>query len=128
MYEQDPAIYLHGHGNIFAALETALEGKVTGDNISITLKPEEAYGYRNELPTQRVPIKHLVPNRKSRRRDVFQLETDRGHQNVVILKVGKFNIDVDFNHPLAGKTLRFEIEVGNIRNATQDELDHGHAR
>jgi FKBP-type peptidyl-prolyl cis-trans isomerase SlyD len=125
--EHDPVLYLHGQGSIFAALEAALEGKVSGDTISITLEPEQAYGHRRDSPTQRIPIKHLIPNRKPRKGDVFQVETDHGHQNVIIMKVGKFNVDVDFNHPLAGKTLRFEIEVGNIRDATSEELDHGHA-
>ena len=125
--EHDPVMYLHGQGNIFTALETALEGKISGDNVSVTLEPEQAYGIRKELPSQRIPIKHLMPKRKPRKGDVFQVATDKGNQNVVILKVGKFNVDVDFNHPLAGKTLRFEIEVGNIRDATPEELDHGHA-
>ncbi len=123
----DPVMYLHGQGNILPALENALEGKSSGDDVSVTLEPHQAYGIRKDRSSQRIPIKHLIPKRKPKVGEVFQVSTDKGQQNVTITKVGKFNVDVDFNHPLAGKTLRFEIEVGNIRDATPEELDHGHA-
>ena len=123
----DPVLYLHGHKNLFPKLEEALAGKSQGDELSVTLTPQQAYGERQEMPLQRVPVKHLMPKRKPRVGDVFQVQTEKGMQNVVIRKVGKFNVDVDINHPLAGKTLRFEIRVGVVREATAEELDHGHA-
>ena len=125
--EGDPVLYLHGHKNLFPKLEEALAGKSQGDELSVTLTPQQAYGERREMPLQRVPVKHLLPKRKPRVGDVFQVQTEKGMQNVVIRKVGKFNVDVDINHPLAGKTLRFEVRVGTVREATPEELDHGHA-
>ena len=123
----DPVLYLHGHGGLFPKLEEVLDGRSAGDNVEATLTPDQAYGERRELPPQRIPVKHLIPKRKPRVGDVFQVQTDNGPQNVIILKVGKFNVDVDVNHPLAGRTLRFEITVESVRDATQEELDHGHA-
>jgi FKBP-type peptidyl-prolyl cis-trans isomerase SlyD len=120
-------LYLHGHDGLFKGLEDALEGKQKGQTVEVTLLPEQAYGARRETPLQRVPIKHLMPRRKPRVGDVFQVNTDSGARQVVIRKVGKFNVDVDTNHPLAGKTLRFEIDIEDVREATEEELSHGHA-
>lgn len=125
--EGDPFLYLHGRGGIFEEIEKALEGKQMGDTVDVTLEPHQAYGLRKEMPSQRIPIKHLIPKRKPKKGEVFQVLTEDGKRDVVIVKAGKFNVDVDFNHPLAGKTLRFEIEVGKVRDATDEELDHGHA-
>ncbi len=122
-----PMLYLHGHDGLFKGLEDALEGKQKGQAVEVTLLPEQAYGARRETPLQRVPIKHLMPRRKPRVGDVFQVNTDSGARQVVIRKVGKFNVDVDTNHPLAGKTLRFEIDIEDVREATEEELSHGHA-
>lgn len=77
---------------------------------------------------QRVPIKHLLTREKRLRPGMaVKVNTKDGPRDVVITKVGKFNVDVDTNHPLAGKTVTFNIEVENIRDAVQEELSHGHA-
>jgi FKBP-type peptidyl-prolyl cis-trans isomerase SlyD len=130
-YDADPTLYLHGHSNILASLEDALEAKLVGDKISVTLAPEQGYGERKEGAIQRIPIKHLhnhaaLKNKLKPGMKVL-VNTQHGPWEAIVLKVGKFNVDIDSNHPLAGKTLTFEIEVIEIRDATAEELAHGHA-
>lgn len=130
-YEADPTLYLHGHGNVLAALEDELLGKSVGDNISVTLSPEQAYGARREGAIQRIPIKHLHEHEKLKNKlkpgMTVLVNTANGPWEAVVLKVGKFNVDIDSNHPLAGKSLIFEIEIVDIRDASDEELAHGHA-
>jgi len=123
-----PMVYLHGHRNIMTGLETALQGKWEGDHVSVTLPPERAYGLRKKGSIQRIPIKHLLKKSKRYRIGMnVQVNTENGARDVVIVKVGKFNLDVDTNHPFAGKTLTFEIDIDQVRAATPDELAHGHS-
>lgn len=130
-YDADPTLYLHGHSNILASLEDALETKVVGDKINVTLAPEQAYGERKEGAVQRVPIKHLhnhaALKNKLKPGSRVVVNTQQGPWEALVLKVGKFNVDIDSNHPLAGKTLSFEIEIVDVREATAEELAHGHA-
>lgn len=125
----EPLFYLHGFHNVVVGLERALEGKSVGESIEITLKPEEAYGPRKPDAVQRVPIKHLQLQQgvtKLTPGVVASVKTDRGMRSVVVAKVGKFNADVDFNHPLAGRTLYYEVKVVEIRDASAEEVAHGH--
>ena len=127
----EPLYYLHGFHNVVVGLERALEGKKLGESIEITLKPEEAYGPRRGDAVQRVPIKHLKLQEgqsatRLRPGMVAAVQTDKGMRSVVLGKVGKFNADCDFNHPLAGRTLYYEIEVVDIRDASAEEIAHGH--
>ena len=130
-YDADPTLYLHGHKNILPGLEDELEGKSAGDKTQVTLTPDQAYGERKEGAVQRVPIKHLhnhaAVKNKLKPGSRVSVNTQHGPWEAIVLKVGKFNVDIDSNHPLAGKTLTFEIEVSEIRDATSDELAHGHA-
>ena len=130
-YEADPTLYLHGHKNVLAALEDELEGKSTGDKFAVTLTPEQAYGERKEGAVQRIPIKHLnnhaAIKNKLKPGSRVSVNTQHGPWEAVVLKVGKFNVDIDSNHPLAGKTLTFEVEITAVRDATAEELAHGHA-
>lgn len=130
-YDSDPSLYLHGHSNILAGIESALEGKSSGEKVTLTLAPDQGYGERKEGAVQRVPIKHLhnhaALKNKLKPGLRVQVNTQHGPWEAVVLKVGKFNVDIDSNHPLAGKTLVFEIEVIDVREATQEELVHGHA-
>ncbi|PCH62996.1 MAG: peptidylprolyl isomerase [SAR86 cluster bacterium] len=128
-FGHQPLYYLHGYHNVIVGLEKALAGKQVGDSINISLKPEDAYGPRNNNAMHRVPIKHLqLPegSGKLRAGSLAAVKTEQGMRNVVVFKVGKFNADVDFNHPLAGKTLYYEIEVVEVRQASAEELEHGH--
>ena len=126
--QNQPALYLHGHNNIMPALESALEGKEAGDELSVTLEAKDAYGERRPDSIQRVPIKHLVNAPKRIRPGMaVQVNTQSGPQAATVIKVGKFNVDVDSNHPLAGMSLSFALQVVDVREATDDEIAHGHA-
>lgn len=122
---RDPLIILHGAGNIISGLEKALEGKAAGDHVEVTVTPEEAYGLRNEDMIQRVPIKHfkgqrLVPGQ------TMMLRGQQGPIMATVKKVGMSVVDLDMNHPMAGKTLRFEVNILDVREATEEEITHGH--
>ncbi|MBP8926827.1 MAG: FKBP-type peptidyl-prolyl cis-trans isomerase, partial [Pseudomonadales bacterium] len=123
----EPISYLHGHGNILPALEESLLGKAAGDTLEVTLAPEQAYGIRHANAEQRIPLKHIAYRGKLQRGMVVSVQTEQGSRQVTVLKVGKFNVDVDTNHPLAGRVLNFAIEVLEVRVASEEEIAHGHA-
>ena len=124
--DKDAMVYLHGANNIIGGLEKAMDGRSISDTFSVTLEPEEAYGIRNESNIQRVPLKRLKGIGKIVVGQVLNLQTDKGPVQVTVLKVGRFNVDVDGNHPLAGNTLTFEVEITDIREANEEETQHGH--
>jgi FKBP-type peptidyl-prolyl cis-trans isomerase SlyD len=126
-YDGEAMAYLHGHGNIIPGLEEVMLGKEVGAEFSATVAPEKAYGERDETAMQRVPIKHLQGAKKWKKGMVAQVETEQGPRQVTVLKAGKFMADVDANHPFAGKELTFDVKVEDIREATADEVQHGHA-
>ena len=122
-----PNAYLHGHGGIIQGLEEALEGRDTGDTFSVTVTPDKAYGPRRANAVQRIPIKHLMGAKRWKAGMVAQVQTEQGRRHVVVAKVGHKFADVDTNHPMAGITLTFDIEVIEVRAADAEELAHGHA-
>jgi FKBP-type peptidyl-prolyl cis-trans isomerase SlyD len=123
-----PMSYLHGAGNIIPGLEKALEGRASGEKFSVTVPPAEAYGEHREANVQRVPLKRLgITGEKLRPGMILNLQTNQGPAQVTVLKVGRFNVDVDANHPLSGQSLTFEVEIMDIRDASEDEQQHGHA-
>ncbi len=124
--DSHPMTYLHGHGNILPALEAEFTDKKEGDQFQVTLPPEKAYGLRNEESMQRIPIKHLAEKKNLRVGMSAKVNTEKGMRDVTIIKVGKFNVDVDTNHPLAGLTLTFDISIETVREAEAEELTHGH--
>jgi len=124
--DKDPMSYLHGANNIIPGLEKAMEGRSVNDEFSVTVEPEEAYGVRNENNVQRLPMKRLKGIGKVSVGQVLTLQTNKGPVQVTVLKVGRFNIDVDGNHPLAGKQLTFDVEITGIRDASDEELEHRH--
>lgn len=125
----EPMVYLHGgYRNVLPKLEAELAGKEKGDELSVTLPPEHAYGKRVEASTQRIPIKHLVTKPKRLKPGMaVKVNTSEGPRDVQIIKVGKFNVDVDTNHPLAGMTVTFDISIEDYRDATPEEITHGHS-
>jgi FKBP-type peptidyl-prolyl cis-trans isomerase SlyD len=123
----EPTSYLHGAHNMIPGLESAMAGHESGDIFSATVKPEDAYGLPRADSVQRVPAKHLLFRGKLRTGDRVQLNTREGLRAVTVVKAGRHSADVDTNHPLAGKTLVFDIEVMDVRAATAEELSHGHA-
>ena len=124
--ERDPMAYLHGYRNIIPGLENAMAGKEAGDTFEVTIPPLEAYGERNPDSVQRISAKHFSNIRQLSPGQMVSLKTKQGPIQAVIVKIGRFNVDVDANHPLAGKTLTFDVEVIDVRDATQEEVDHGH--
>ncbi len=122
-----PMAYLHGHGGLLRGLEKALEGHTKGDKIEVTLAPEEAYGVRQPDMQQKIPMKHLQGAKKWKKGMVGVVHTEQGNKRVTVVKPGKFMVVVDFNHPFSGMTLKFEVEIADVREATAEEIAHGHA-
>jgi FKBP-type peptidyl-prolyl cis-trans isomerase SlyD len=123
----EPAVYLHGANNIVPKLEEAFSGKQLGDTFQVTLAAADAYGEYRADAVQRVPAKYLKHAGKLSPGQAVQLNTKDGTQLVTVVKVGKFSVDVDTNHPLAGQTLSYAIEVDSVRAASDEEQAHGHA-
>jgi FKBP-type peptidyl-prolyl cis-trans isomerase SlyD len=123
--DREPLAVLIGHGNIIPGLEAAMMEHVAGDRFEVTVEPEQAYGERRDGLVQRLPKKHfrqarLVPGQQ------VVLDTSMGPRAVTVVKVGATVVDVDLNHPMAGKTLQFDIEVVDVREAEAAEIEHGH--
>jgi FKBP-type peptidyl-prolyl cis-trans isomerase SlyD len=124
--EGEPLVYLHGHGNMIPGLEKAITGKKAGDSFNVIVPPEDAYGPRQDDAIQRIPVKHLHGAKTWKAGMTAIVETNHGPRQVQVVKVGKFMADVDVNHPLAGKTLSFDVEILDVRAASEEELAHGH--
>lgn len=122
-----PAVFLHGHNNIVPKLEAAFTGKAAGDHLEITLEPADAYGQRRDNAVERVPAKYLKHEGKLKPGQAVQISTKEGPMLVTVVKVGKFSVDVDTNHPLAGQTLNYVIDIVDVRAASDEEKAHGHA-
>jgi FKBP-type peptidyl-prolyl cis-trans isomerase SlyD len=122
-----PMTYLHGINSLLPGLEQALVGKNSGDKFSATLTPDLAFGELQPDSEMRVPLSQLKGSKKWEPGMQAVIQTPQGHQQVTILKVGHTMATVDTNHPMAGKTLVFDIEVVEVREATAEELQHGHA-
>ena len=124
----EPLLALLGHSQLVPGVEKALAGREAGDKFEIDIVPEDAYGERQEGLLQRVPKKYFRDAQKLKPGMTTVLQTkDGGQRMVTVHKVGMSSIDVDHNHPLAGKTLRFAVEIVDVRDASEEELAHGHA-
>ena len=124
---KEPVIYMHGHANIVPGLEREMGGKQGGDKFTSTVPAELAYGPHDPNAVQRVPLKHLATKGKIVAGQMVAVNTREGERYARVAKVGHFNVDLDLNHPLAGKTLVFDIEIVEVRAATPEEIEHGHA-
>ncbi len=122
-----PIAYLQGHKNMLAGVEEALADHAKGDSVTVTLAPEQAYGDVLENAEMKIPVKHLQGAKKWKPGMVATVNTEQGQRQVTIVKIGRFMATVDSNHPFAGKTLTFEMEVVDVRAATSSELAHKHA-
>lgn len=123
---REPLAYLHGAGNIIAGLETELEGKTKGDSLDVTVAPADGYGERNEALIQQVPRSMFEGVDKIEPGMRFNAMSDAGPRAVVVAAVDDDGITIDGNHPLAGMELRFAGTVMDVREATEEELEHGH--
>lgn len=123
---QEPLTYLHGLGNIIPGLESALTGRGVGDKFTVSVAPAEGYGERDDAMVQSVPknafqgVDEILPGMQ------FQAQSPEGMQLVTVIGVEGDDVILDGNHPMAGLNLNFTVEITEIRDATREELDHGH--
>lgn len=123
---REPLVYLHGHRNIIPGLESALAGLAAGDDFDVTVAPEEAYGEHQEGLVQSVPKEAFQGVEKVEEGMVFTAQTENGPLQVTVTEVADETVQVDGNHPLAGKALSFTGKVEEVREASAEELEHGH--
>ena len=123
----DPLIYLHGHGNIVPGLERQIEGRAAGDSFQAVVEPSEGYGERIDEEPVAVPRTQFPPELQIEVGMQFAAEDDEGNEIPVwVIAVEQDLILVDPNHPLAGQQLTFDITIHQVRDATAEELAHGH--
>ena len=122
-----PLAYIQGKQNIIPGLEKELLGKKAGDKFSATIKPEDAYGLRSDDMTQAVPKEQFGPNAENIAigTEINVEDQDGNPFTVTVADVKENEIILDANHPLAGITLHFEVEVVSVRDATSEELNKG---
>jgi FKBP-type peptidyl-prolyl cis-trans isomerase SlyD len=124
---EEPSLCLIGADNILPGLEQAMMGKQSGETFNITLAPYLAYGMYQANKKDRISSKYLKHEGKLTPGKVVKINTNKGSKTGTIIKVGKFNVDVDLNHPLAGQSISFDIAIINVRPGTVEEVTHGHA-
>ena len=118
--------YLHGAQNIIPGLENALEGKSAGDEVQVSVEPQEGYGERNDELAQEVPREMFGDNEPEPGMQ-FNAQTPDGQMiTVTVIEAEADKVVIDANHPLAGVNLNFDVKVLEVREATEEELSHGH--
>jgi len=122
----EPLAYIQGHGNLVSGLEKALEGKQDGNTLAVSVAPADGYGIRDEALIQRVPKRSLQGSGQIKKGMQFQASTDGGMRTFTVTAVIGDMVTLDGNHPLADQTLHFDIEIVGVREATTEELEHGH--
>lgn len=125
---QQPLTYLHGTGGLIPGLEKALEGKAAEDALEVSIPPEEGYGEFNENLVQKVNMSAFEGAEKVEPGMQFQAQGNNGEvQRIMVVEVEGEDVTIDANHPLAGQTLHFSVQVRDVREATDEEKEHGHA-
>ncbi|MCE2733175.1 MAG: peptidylprolyl isomerase [Chryseotalea sp.] len=119
---RDPLFYIQGIGNLILGMEEGLEGKKKGDKFQIKVSPEKGYGVKDPNLMQQVPIKAFGGQEV---KPGMKFSTNQGHV-VTVTEVSTETVTVDANHELAGVELNFDVEVMEVREATADEISHGH--
>lgn len=122
----EPLAYLHGHGNLVPGLERDLEGKNAGDKLSVKVAPSDGYGERNKDLIQKIPRRSLKGINQITVGMRLNAQTQEGPRAVTVTAVTGDMVTIDGNHPLAGQNLNFDIELVEVRDATEEELAHGH--
>ncbi|MDP1677264.1 MAG: peptidylprolyl isomerase [Bacteroidota bacterium] len=123
---REPLAYLHGNGNIVHGLELQLEGKAKNDKLKVAVAPADGYGEFNAGDIIEVPREQFQDVKELEAGMQFTASGPAGHRVVTVTKVGDKIVTVDGNHPLAGKTLHFDVKIVDVRDASADELSHGH--
>ncbi len=124
--ESEPLAYIHGQGRIISGLETALEGRKSGDKFNVRLEPSDAYGERTDELVQTMPRSAFVDADDLDVGMAFRALSEGGETIVHVVNIEGDQVTVDGNHPLAGQALNFDVEVEDVRQATEEELSHGH--
>ena len=124
---REPLAYLHGQGQIVPGLERELEGKAAGDKVQAKVSPAEGYGEKIDAMVQEIPMDAFQGVESVEPGMQFQAQTENGPLTVTVTKVEGDTATVDGNHPLAGETLNFDVEIVEVREASAEELEHGHA-
>ncbi len=124
---KSPLPYIHGTGQLIPGLEKKLEGQETGAELNVVIPPEEAYGEYNEEQVFVVGKEGFQGEEELTVGLQVQLDTGDGQAIGVVTKIEDENVTLDLNHPLAGATLHFDVKIEGVREATQEELDHGHS-
>lgn len=119
---RDPLLYIQGIGNLILGMEEGLEGKAKGEKVQLKIAPEKGYGVLNPELVQQVPMKAFEGQEV---KEGMRFNTNQG-EVVTITEVSTDSVTVDGNHPLAGVELNFDVEVMDVREATADEISHGH--
>jgi FKBP-type peptidyl-prolyl cis-trans isomerase SlyD len=123
--KRGPLVYIHGIGSLVPGLEKALEGKSAGDSLEVAITPADGYGPRDEGLLRKIPVRKLHDkNPQPGKR--YRAALDDGHRIVLVTGVSGDYASIDANHPLAGMTLHFAVKVVSVREATAEELAHGH--
>ena len=122
----EPLSYIHGSGNLIPGLEKALVGKVPGDTIKVSIAPKDGYGMRDDALLQVIPSNKFEAPEKIQAGMQFHTQDDNGTQVVTVVSIEGDKITIDGNHPLAGMTLNFDVKIVDVRDATAEELSHGH--
>lgn len=124
---RDPLEYLHGGQGIIPGLEQELAGREIGDKFVVTIKPEDAYGLSSPDLISKVPREQFPQDQEIKPGTQFQAQNQNGETKVVtVTSVDEQTVTVDANHPLAGQVLHFDVSIENIREATEEEIAHGH--
>ena len=124
---REPLSYLHGHGNLIPGLEKALDGKISGDKLTVSIPPEEGYGLRDDSKRIDIPREVFKGVDEVKPGMQFQARNKEGAVELLtVVAVADDKVTIDANHPLAGETLNFDVTVRDIREATAEELAHGH--
>lgn len=122
-----PMAYLHGHGNIVPGLERQLVGKSVGDALTAVVSPDEGYGALREDATESVHRSAFPKDMELRPGMPIRAEGSDGQQMILwVVKAEGARVTITANHPLAGKTLNFDVKVTGIREASSEEIAHGH--
>lgn len=124
---REPLAYLHGANNLIPGLENELQGKTTGARFQATIEPKDAYGDINEEFVQTISKQMFQGAEEIQPGMTFIAQGEGGQQRQVrVVEVDGDDVTIDANHPMAGKTLHFDVEVVEVREATPQELEHGH--
>ncbi len=123
---REPLVYLHGVGGLIPGLESELEGKETGNSFNTVIAPENAYGNRRDDLLHVVPKSGFQGDEEMQIGMQVQLETEQGPAIATISEIEGENVTLDLNHPLADMELHFAVDVMDLRDATADEISHGH--